>query len=66
MSTVYHMIRVNVHCIWFVVFLYDFVHNAYNVYFGNMPTLGKPELSENRTIRPVPRPSGIGRVYCTI
>ncbi|KAH3821264.1 hypothetical protein DPMN_123027 [Dreissena polymorpha] len=26
-----------------------------------MHTLGKPELSENRTIRPVPRPSGLQR-----
>ncbi|KAH3788155.1 hypothetical protein DPMN_166287 [Dreissena polymorpha] len=29
-----------------------------------MHTLGKPELSENRTIRPVPKPSGLQRVYC--
>ncbi|KAH3710455.1 hypothetical protein DPMN_069937 [Dreissena polymorpha] len=29
-----------------------------------MQTLGKPELSENRTIKPVPRPSGLQRVYC--
>ena len=53
-------------CIWFVLFLCDSVHNAYHVYFGNMHTLGKPELSENRTIRPVPRPSGLQRVYCTL
>ncbi|KAH3882371.1 hypothetical protein DPMN_006307 [Dreissena polymorpha] len=31
-----------------------------------MHTLGKPELSENRTIRPVPRPSGLQRVYCIL
>ncbi|KAH3773014.1 hypothetical protein DPMN_174362 [Dreissena polymorpha] len=31
-----------------------------------MKTHGKPELSENRTIPPVPRPSGLQRVYCNI
>ncbi|KAH3716396.1 hypothetical protein DPMN_059118 [Dreissena polymorpha] len=31
-----------------------------------MKTLGKPELFENRTIRPVPRPSGLQRVYCIV
>ncbi|KAH3895496.1 hypothetical protein DPMN_019661 [Dreissena polymorpha] len=30
-----------------------------------MKTLGKPELFENQTIRPVPRPFGLQRVYCT-
>ncbi|KAH3753659.1 hypothetical protein DPMN_188301 [Dreissena polymorpha] len=29
-----------------------------------MHTFGKPELSENQMIRPVPRPSGLQRVYC--
>ncbi|KAH3896574.1 hypothetical protein DPMN_020752 [Dreissena polymorpha] len=29
-----------------------------------MHTLGKPELFVNRTIKPVPSPSGLQRVYC--